>query len=91
MFGFVWLDKRVPADRPLRAIRRVTDETLEARSPHLSRMYSQIHHPSIPLEQIPRSLVLQVLYTIRNERMLSERLLTTDGFTGSSASHATDG
>jgi transposase len=74
MFSYVSLEKRVPADHPLRAIREMTDEALKALSPRFSRMYSQIGRPSIPPEQILRSLVLQVLYTIRSERMLIEQL-----------------
>lgn len=37
-------------------------------------MYSQIGRPSIPPEQLLRALLLQVLYTIRSERMLMEQL-----------------
>lgn len=37
-------------------------------------MYSRIGRPSIPPEKLLRALVLQVLYTIRSERMLMEQL-----------------
>jgi transposase len=33
-------------------------------------MYSQIGRPSIPPEKLLRALLLQVLYTVRSERML---------------------
>jgi len=74
MFSYVSLEKRVPADHPLRAIREMTDAALKALSPRFSRLYSETGRPSIPPEQLLRSLVLQVLYTVRSERMLMEQL-----------------
>jgi transposase len=74
MFSYVSLEKRVPADHPLRPIREMTDAALKALSPRFSRLYSETGRPSIPPEQLLRSLVLQVLYTIRSERMLIEQL-----------------
>jgi transposase len=37
-------------------------------------MYSQVGRPSIPPEKLLRALLLQVLYTIRSERILMEQL-----------------
>ena len=37
-------------------------------------MYSAIGRPSIPPEQLLRALLLQVLYTVRSERLLMEQL-----------------
>jgi transposase len=37
-------------------------------------MYSSVGRRSIPPEQLCRALLLQVLYTIRSERMLMEQL-----------------
>ena len=37
-------------------------------------MYSQLGRPSIPPEKLLRALLLQVLYTVRSERMLMEQL-----------------
>ena len=59
---------------PLRAIRQLTDKVLRRLSPLFSRMYSQVGRPSIPPEKLLRALLLQVLYTIRSERMLMEEL-----------------
>jgi hypothetical protein len=33
-------------------------------------MYSEIGRPSVPPEKLLRALLLQVLYTLRSERML---------------------
>jgi len=74
LFSYVSPEQRVPADHPLRTIRRMTDRVLATLSPKFTRMYSDIGRPSIPPEQLLRALLLQVLYTIRSERMLMEQL-----------------
>src|SRR3979411_215175 len=74
MFSYVSPEERVRPDHPLRAIRRMTDQVLRELSPRFTRMYSDIGRPSIPPEQLLRALLLQVLYTIRSERMLMEQL-----------------
>jgi transposase len=74
MFSYVSLEARVPADHPLRAIRRITDRALERLSPRFGAIYVQFGRPSIPPERLLRALLLQVLYTIRSERQLMEQL-----------------
>lgn len=68
------LEDRVPADHPLRTIRRLVDESLHAMSGVLTTMYSHTGRPSIPPERLIRALLLQVLYSIRSERQLVEQL-----------------
>ncbi len=43
-------------------------------SPLFEKLYSHTGRPSIPPEKLLRALLLQVLYTIRSERMLMEQL-----------------
>ena len=43
-------------------------------SAQLERLYSTTGRRSIPPEQLLRALLLQVLYTIRSERLLMEEL-----------------
>jgi transposase len=74
MFSYLSPEQRVPADHPLRAIRQITDRVLQGLSRVFSRMYSRVGRPSIPPEKLLRALLLQVLYTIRSERMLMEQL-----------------
>jgi transposase len=74
MFSYVSLEARVPADHPLRAIRRITDRALERLSPRFGTLYVQFGRPSIPPERLLRALLLQALYTIRSERQLMEQL-----------------
>jgi transposase len=74
MFSYLSPEQRVPSDHPLRAIRQITDTLLTQMSRLFARMYSQIGRPSIPPEKLLRALLLQVLYTVRSERMLMEQL-----------------
>lgn len=74
MFSYVSLEARVPADHPLRAIRRITDRALERLSPRFGTLYMHFGRPSIPPEQLLRAWLLQALYTIRSERQLMEQL-----------------
>src|SRR5512138_1430880 len=74
MFSYVSLEERVPADHPLRAIRRITDRALERISPQLGSLYIKFGRPSIPPEKLLRALLLQALYTIRSERQLMEQI-----------------
>jgi transposase len=74
MFSYVSLEDRVPADHPLRAIRRITDRALERMSPKFGALYVNFGRPSIAPEKLLRALLLQALYTIRSERQLMEQL-----------------
>lgn len=74
MFSYLSPEQRVPADHPLRPIRRLTDRIFERLSPRFDRLYSDLGRPSIPPEQLLRALLIQVLYTVRSERQLMEQL-----------------
>lgn len=74
MFSYLSPEERIPADHPLRPIRRMTDTILRRLSPQFGRLYSDIGRPSIPPEKLLRALLLQVLYTVRSERLLMEQL-----------------
>jgi transposase len=74
MFSYVSPEERVPADHPLRAIRRMTDAIFTRLSPRFERLYSTMGRPSIPPEKLLRALLLQGLYTVRSERLLIEQL-----------------
>ncbi len=47
---------------------------LKALSPVFDRMYAAFGRPSIAPEKLLRALLIQVLYTVRSERMLMEQL-----------------
>lgn len=74
LFSYRSIEDRIPADHPLRALRRLVDPLLVALSPRFQRLYARLGRPSIPPEQLLRALLLQVLYTIRSERQLMEHL-----------------
>lgn len=74
MFSYVSPERRVPADHPLRPIRRMVDEVLKGLSRRFDTLYSSTGRPSIAPEKLLRTLLLQVLYTVRSERLLLEQL-----------------
>ena len=74
MFSYVSPEQRVPAGHPLRRVREITDRLLVDLSDLFDQMYSTMGRPSIAPEKPLRALLLQVLYTIRSERMLIEQL-----------------
>src|ERR1700689_4653878 len=74
MFSYVSPEERVPSDHPLRPIRTMVDVVLKGLSRSFGRLYIDWGRPSIAPEKLLRALLLQVLYTIRSERMLMEQL-----------------
>jgi transposase len=74
IFSYLSPEQRVPANHPLRKIREITGRVLDELSDVFDAMYSKLGRPSVPPEQILKALLLQVLYTIRSERMLMEQL-----------------
>jgi transposase len=73
MFSYISPEERRPRDHPLRAIRVMVDMALKELSPQFARLYSHTGRPSIAPEKLLRAL-LQVLYTVRSERLLMEQL-----------------
>lgn len=74
MYSYIMPEQRVPADHPLRPIRKMTDEIFKQLSPRFAQLYSHTGRPSIAPERLLRGLLLQVLYSVRSERMLMEQL-----------------
>ena len=73
---FVTLDVEglVPADHPLRAIKRMADGELARLQRRFNDAYARIGRPSIPPEQMIKAMLLQALYSIRSERQLCEQI-----------------
>jgi transposase len=74
MFSYLSPEARVPKDHPLRPLRQMVNQALRELSQDFQAMYSREGRPSIPPEKLLRALLLQVLYTIRSERLLMEQL-----------------
>ena len=74
MFSYRSLEDRIPRRHPLRDIRKIVDKALAELSPTFDAMYARIGRPSIPPEQLIRAMLIQVLFSIRSERLLMEEL-----------------
>ncbi len=74
MFSYVSQEDRIPRDHPMRKLREMIDPILKKMSPQLNRMYAEVGRPSIPPEYLLRASLVQILYTIRSERLLMEEL-----------------
>jgi transposase len=74
MFSYVSPKQRVPAEHPLRPLRAMVDDILKEMSPRFAKLYADRGRPSIPPERLLRALLLQILYTVRSERLLIEQL-----------------
>lgn len=68
------LNQCVPAEHPLRAIKRRMDAALQKLSPLFDELYAQEGCPSVPPEQLLKSRVLIALYSVRSDRLFCEQL-----------------
>lgn len=74
VWSYIPLEQRVPQDHPLRPMRAMVDAALAELSPQFSQLYARVGRPSIAPERLLRALLLQILYSVRSERLLMEQL-----------------
>ena len=74
MFCYVSCEQMVPEDHPLRTLRVQADIGLKAISRKLAALYPDFGRPSVAPEKLLRTLLLQMLYSVRSERLLMEQL-----------------
>jgi transposase len=74
MFSYLMPEQRVPSDHPLRPILAMVDQALNRIDGALEKMYAAGGRPSIAPEKLLRALLLQMLYSVRSERMLMEQM-----------------
>jgi transposase len=74
VFSYLSPEERVRKDHPLRVVRAMTDEILREMSPVFDSMYARRGRPSIPPEKLLRAQLLQMLYSVRSERLLMEEI-----------------
>lgn len=74
LFSCTPIESRIPKTHILRKIRSMVEPILVKLSPDFDSLYSETGRPSIPPEYLLKALLLQVLYTIRSERLLVEQL-----------------
>ena len=67
-------EELIPADHPIRRIRRVVDVVLAELDDGFDAMYSTRGRHSVPPETLLKATVLMALYSIRSERAFCERL-----------------
>src|SRR5258708_5660004 len=74
MFSYLSPEERVRKDHPLRAIRAMADQALNNMSERFEAMYAKTGRPSIPPEKLLRAQLIQMLYSVRSERLLMEEI-----------------
>jgi transposase len=74
MFSYLMPEQRVPGDHPLRPILAMVNQALDRIDAALEKMYAEGGRPSIAPEKLLRALLLQLLYSVRSERMLMEQM-----------------
>ena len=74
LFSYTSPERLVPADHPLRAIRRIVDAALARLSPRFGGLYASVGRPSVPPEMLLRALLLQAFFSVRSERQLMEQM-----------------
>ena len=74
MFSYISLEERVPAKHPLRKLRAVVDALLASMTAEFEAVYSRNGRPSVPPEMLLNALLLQILFSIRSERLLVEAI-----------------
>ena len=68
MFHYFSPESRVPADHPLRRVKKLADRALAAISADVDVLYSSVGRPSIPPERLLKGQLLIALYSIRSDR-----------------------
>lgn len=74
MYSYLSPEQRVRPDHPLRLIRAMADEALNSMSKRFDSMYASNGRPSIAPEKLLRAQLIQMLYSIRSERLLMEEI-----------------
>ena len=74
MYSYLSPEARVRADHPLRAIRAMADQALANMSSRFDATYAKTGRPSIPPEKLLRAQLIQMLYSVRSERLLMEEI-----------------
>jgi transposase len=74
MYSYLSPEARVRADHPLRAIRALADQALANMTERFDSMYAKTGRPSIPPEKLLRAQLIQMLYSVRSERLLMEEI-----------------
>lgn len=74
LFTVAKLEDFVPADHPLRTIRTLVNEALAGLNSLFNEVYADSGRASVAPEKLLRSMLVQVLFSVRSERQLMEQI-----------------
>ena len=74
MFSYLSPEQRVRKDHPLRGIRAMADRRSRRCRIAFDAMYASTGRPSIAPEKLLRAQLIQMLYSVRSERLLMEEI-----------------
>jgi len=67
-------EQLVPADHPIRGVKKLADEALRELSPLFDKVYADGGRPSVPPERLLKAQLLIALYSVRSDRQFCEQL-----------------
>ena len=70
-FHYFSVESRIPADHPLRLVKKLADSALSTISAELDSLYAKTGRPSIPPERLLKAQLLIALYSVRSDRQFS--------------------
>ena len=74
MFHYFSVESRIPADHPLRRVKKLAESALSAISAELDGHYARTGRPSIPPERLLKAQLLIAFYSVRSDRLFCEQL-----------------
>ena len=74
LFSYVDMEARVPVAHPLRTIRTIVNEVLNALDTEFEALYEGTGRLSVAPERLLRASLLQAFYSVRSERQLMEQI-----------------
>ncbi len=74
MFHYFSVESRIPADHPLRRVKKLAESALSAISAELDGLYARTGRPSIPPEHLLKAQLLIAFYSVRSDRLFCEQL-----------------
>lgn len=74
MFHDFSIESRIPADHPLRPVKKLAELALSAIFAELDGLYAKTGHPSIPPEHLLKAQLLIAFYLVCSDRQFCEQL-----------------
>lgn len=74
MFHYFSVTSRIPADHPLRRVKKLAESALSAISAELDGLCARTGRPSIPPERLLKAQLLIAFYSVRSDRLFCEQL-----------------